>query len=68
MKTEEERAANTDKIIGMIRENPSASQADFQKATNISRMQVVTILNHLKNDGKLEHTGSRRAGKWLLTE
>ncbi len=33
--------ANTDKIIGMIKKNPSASQADFQKATKLSRMQVV---------------------------
>ena len=60
------REANTKKIIGMIKKNPSVSQADFQKATNLSRMQVVTILNHLKDDGKLEHTGSKRAGQWVL--
>ncbi len=60
------REANTKKIIGMIKKNHSVSQTDFQKATNLSRMQVVTILNHLKADGKLEHTGSRRSGQWVL--
>lgn len=62
------REANTKKIIGMIKKNPSVSQADFQKATNLSRMQMVTILKHLKDDGKLEHTGSKRAGQWVLKE
>ena len=64
--TDTSREANTKKIIRMIKENPSVSQSDFQKATDLSRMQVVTILNHLKEDGKIEHTGSRRAGQWVL--
>lgn len=50
----------------MILKNPSASQADFQKATNLSRMQVVIILNHLKDEGGLERVGSRRSGQWVL--
>ena len=65
-RTDTSREANTKKIIRMIKENPSVSQTDFQKATGLSRMQVVTILNHLKADGKLEHTGNRRSGQWLL--
>ena len=66
VQTDAVREANTEKIIGMIKENPSVSQADFQKATNLSRMQVVTILNHLREDGKLTRTGSRRSGQWVL--
>lgn len=66
LQTDDQRASNTEKIINMIRENPSVSQVDFQKATNLSRMQVVTILNHLRADGKLERTGSRRSGQWVL--
>lgn len=66
VQTDAVRKANTEKIIGMIKENPSVSQADFQKATNLSRMQVVTILNHLREDGKLTRTGSRRSGQWVL--
>lgn len=65
-KADTARDASTRKIIRMIKENPSVSQSDFQKATDLSRMQVVTILNHLKNTGKLEHTGSRRSGQWVL--
>lgn len=68
VQTDAAKEANTKKIIGMIKKNPSVSQSDFQKATNLSRMQVVTILNHLKYDGKLEHTGSKRAGQWVLKE
>lgn len=52
----------------MIKENTSVSQSDFQKTTDLSRMQVVTILNHLKEDGKLIRTGSRRSGQWVLTD
>ena len=65
-KADTARDANTREIIRMINENPSVSQSDFQKATDLSRMQVVTILNHLKEDGKLIRTGSRRSGKWVL--
>lgn len=66
IQTDAARQANTEKIIMMIKEDPSVSQVDFQKATNLSRMQVVTILNHLREDGKLTRTGSRRSGQWVL--
>ena len=68
VQTDAAREVNTQKIIEMIKKNPSVSQADFQNATNLTRMQVVTILNHLKDEGKLEHKGSKRAGQWVLSE
>lgn len=63
-----ERAASTDTIISMIRENPSSTKSDFMNATGLSKISVTTILNHLKADGRLMRTGTRRSGQWVLVD
>lgn len=66
VQTDADRDTNTKMIISMIKKNPSASQTDFQQATKLSRMQVVTVLNHLKSEGRLKRIGSKRSGQWIL--
>lgn len=54
------------RILQLIKENPSITQKEIQKATNISMATIKRMLPRLQEKGILLRTGSRRSGKWII--
>lgn len=57
---------NEIKVLQLIEEDPSITQKEIQKATNISMATIKRILPKLQEKGILTRTGSKRSGKWLI--
>lgn len=54
------------KVLQLMKEDPSITQKEIQKATNISMATIKRILPKLQEKGILTRTGSRRSGKWRI--
>lgn len=53
-------------ILRLMKENPSITQKEIQKATDISMGTIKRILPRLQEKGVLVRIGSRCSGKWIV--
>lgn len=56
-----------EKILSYLKVNPMATQVDMQTEIGLSRAGIEKILSQLKREGLLMREGSRRNGKWVVT-
>ena len=62
----EEIRYRSEKVINLIREDATISRAKIAKRLGISESQVRTVLDSLKNGGKLHREGPDKGGRWVI--
>lgn len=55
-----------EKLIALIRNNPSISRAELSKQLNVSERQVRKIIDQFRADKKLTREGGDYNGKWII--
>lgn len=53
-------------VLTMIKDKPTITIAEIVKATGFGLRTVKTYISELKKDGLLRHSGSLRAGIWII--
>ena len=56
---------NEERLLEIIRENPSISRAALSKQLNMSERQVRKIIDQLRENGVLTREGGN-SGKWII--
>lgn len=64
----ESKEKSREKILSYLKVNPMATQVDMQTEFGLSRAGIEKILSQLKREGLLMREGSRRNGKWVVTD
>ena len=54
------------KLLKIIAENPTETQAQYAEKLGISKRTISRIFAELKEQGILEQQGNRRKAKWLI--
>ena len=57
---------NDTKILNLIRENPSITQAEVKAKLQVSIVTVKRLMADLQKQGLIERQGSSRKGKWII--
>ena len=57
---------NDTKILNLIRENPSITQAEMKEKLQVSIITVKRMMADLQKRGLVERQGSSRQGKWII--
>ena len=57
---------NDTKILSLVRENPSITQAELKEKLQVSIMTVKRMMDDLQKRGLIERQGSSRKGKWII--
>lgn len=57
---------NDTKILNLIRENPSITQAEVKEKMQVSIVTVKRLMTGLQKRGLIERQGSSRKGKWII--
>lgn len=57
---------NDTKILNLIRENPSITQAELKEKLQVSIVTVKRLMANLQKRGLIERQGSSRKGKWII--
>ena len=57
---------NDTKILNLIRENPSITQAELREKLQVSIVTVKRLMADLQKRGLIERQGSSRKGKWII--
>ena len=57
---------NDTKILNLIRENPSITQAELKEKLQVSIVTVKRLMADLQKRGLIERQGSSRKGKWIV--
>jgi predicted HTH transcriptional regulator len=57
---------NDTKILNLIRENPSITQAEMKEKLQVSIVTVKRLMADLQKRGLIERQGSSRKGKWII--
>ena len=57
---------NDTKILNLIRENPSITQAELREKLQVSIVTVKRLMANLQKRGLIERQGSSRKGKWII--
>lgn len=57
---------NDTKILNLIRENPSITQAELKEKLQVSIVTVKRLMADLQKRGLIERQGSSRKGKWII--
>ncbi len=55
-----------EKLIALIKNNPSISRAELSKQLNVSERQVRKIIDQFRADNKLIREGGDYNGKWII--
>ncbi|MCK5281802.1 MAG: winged helix-turn-helix transcriptional regulator [Nanoarchaeota archaeon] len=55
-----------EKIIGILKRNPNATQKDIAEKTGLSRRGVEWNIHHLKNKGIIKRIGPAKGGHWEI--
>lgn len=63
--TVQERA---EMLIEYLRDNPRASITSMSKEFGLSRRQIVTAVDYLKNQNRLKFVGTNRKGHWEVKD
>ncbi len=64
---ETSQETNQEKVVSLIRRNPSITQTAIARQLGISRSGVRYIMDQLQQKGMLHREGSTKKGKWILT-
>ena len=54
------------KVLNLIRENPSITQAELKEKLQVSIVTVKRLMADLQKRGLIERQGSSRKGKWII--
>ena len=57
---------NGTKVLNLIKENPSITQAELKEKLQVSLVTVKRIMADLQKRGLIERQGSSRKGKWII--
>lgn len=57
---------NGTKVLNLIKENPSITQAELKEKLQVSLVTVKRIMADLQKRGSIERQGSSRKGKWII--
>lgn len=57
---------NDTKVLNLIRENPSITQAELKEKLQVSIVTVKRLMADLQKRGLIERQGSSRKGKWII--
>ena len=57
---------NDTKVLNLIRENPSITQAELKEKLQVSVVTVKRLMADLQKRGLIERQGSSRKGKWII--
>ena len=57
---------NDTKVLNLIRENPSITQAELREKLQVSIVTVKRLMADLQKRGLIERQGSSRKGKWII--
>jgi len=57
---------NDTKVLNLIRENPSITQAELKEKLQVSIVTVKRLMADLQKCGVIERQGSNRKGKWII--
>jgi len=57
---------NDTKILNLIKENPSITQAELKEKLQVSIVTVKRLMADLQKRGLIERQGSSRKGKWII--
>lgn len=57
---------NDTKVLNLIRENPSITQAELREKLQVSIVTVKRLMADLQKRGLIEQQGSSRKGKWII--
>ena len=57
---------NDTKILSLVRENPSITQAEMKEKLQVSIVTVKRLMADLQKRGVIERQGSNRKGKWII--
>ena len=64
--TNDTLSENDTKILNLIRENPSITQAELKEKLQVSIVTVKRLMANLQKRGLIERQGSSRKGKWIV--
>ena len=64
--TNDTLSENDTKILNLIRENPSITQAELREKLQVSIVTVKRLMANLQKRGLIERQGSSRKGKWII--
>ena len=64
--TNDALSENDTKILNLIRENPSITQAELREKLQVSIATVKRLMADLQKRGLIERQGSSRKGKWII--
>ena len=64
--TNDTLSENDTKILNLIRENPSITQAELREKLQVSIATVKRLMADLQKRGLIERQGSSRKGKWII--
>lgn len=57
---------NDTKVLNLIKENPSITQAELREKLQVSIVTVKRLMADLQKRGLIERQGSSRKGKWIV--
>ena len=57
---------NDTKVLNLIKENPSITQAELREKLQVSIVTVKRLMANLQKRGLIERQGSSRKGKWII--
>ena len=64
--TNDTLSENDTKILNLIRENPSITQAELKEKLQVSIVTVKRLMANLQKRGLIERQGSSRKGEWII--
>ena len=64
--TNDSISENDTKVLNLIRENPSITQAELKEKLQVSIVTVKRLMADLQKRGLIERQGSSRKGKWII--
>lgn len=62
-----EAVRNQERLLSLIRENPTITMAQMADELKISKRQIERLVADLKERGKLARIGARRNGRWEVS-
>ena len=57
-----------EKILDLIKKNPSITQVEMAKALDLTRDGISYNIKILKEKGKIERDGATKNGKWIIKQ
>ena len=57
-----------EKILNLIKKNPSITQVEMAKALDLTRDGISYNIKILKEKGKIERDGATKNGKWIIKQ